>query len=68
MILGIPWWVYMFIIFIFLSGYMSFRALVAEKKLEQQYIEREGKVYMDRIDEKRSVKSDQKSENQMTSS
>ncbi|MRH44122.1 SigE-dependent sporulation protein [Aquibacillus halophilus] len=56
MILGIPWWVYMFILFIFFSGYMSFRALVAEKKLEKQFIEREGKVYMDRIEEKRSNK------------
>lgn len=49
MIAGIQWWVYLFIILIFLSGYMSFRAMRAERKLEQQYIESQGKIYMDRM-------------------
>lgn len=53
MIAGIAWWVYMMILFIFLSGYMSFRAMRAEQKLEQQYIECEGKVYMDRLQAER---------------
>lgn len=56
MILGIPWWVYMFILFIFLSGYMAFRAMVAEKKLEKQYIETQGQVYMERIEKERTKK------------
>ncbi|UFU00481.1 sporulation YhaL family protein [Radiobacillus kanasensis] len=59
MILGIPWWVYMFIGFIFFSGYMSFRAMRAEKKLEQRYIEQEGKVFMDRISERRNEKDEE---------
>ncbi|SES69540.1 Sporulation protein YhaL [Oceanobacillus limi] len=53
MIFGVPWWVFMMVLFIFLSGYMAFRAMRAEKELEKQYIEREGKVYMDRIEEDR---------------
>ncbi|WP_186579176.1 sporulation YhaL family protein [Aquibacillus kalidii] len=59
MILGIPWWVYMFILFIFLSGYMAFRAMVAERKLEKQYIETQGQVYMERIEYARSKRKEE---------
>ncbi|MGP4106578.1 sporulation YhaL family protein [Virgibacillus sp. L01] len=58
MIVGVPWWVFMMIIFIFLSGYMAFRAMRAEKQLEHQFIEREGKVYMERMEEERKHKQD----------
>lgn len=53
MIAGVPWWVFMMIVFIFFSGYMAFRAMKAEHELEQQYIEKEGKVYLERIEEER---------------
>lgn len=56
MIAGVPWWVFMMIIFIFLSGYMAFRAIRAEKKLEHQFIEREGRVYIKRMEEEREHK------------
>lgn len=56
MIAGVPWWVFMIIIFIFLSGYMAFRAMRAERKLEQQFIEKEGNVYMERMEEERKQK------------
>ncbi len=58
MIVGVPWWVFMMIIFIFLSGYMAFRAMRAEKQLEHQFIEREGKIYMERMEEERKHKQD----------
>ncbi|MFD1360975.1 sporulation YhaL family protein [Lentibacillus salinarum] len=56
MILGVPWWVFMMILFIFVSGYMAFRAMRAERRLEQQYIAQEGKVYMDRVEKERQQK------------
>ena len=56
MILGVPWWVYLFVLLIFFSGYMSFRAMVAERKLEQQFIESEGNIYMERIKKERNAK------------
>ncbi|OZU87917.1 SigE-dependent sporulation protein [Virgibacillus indicus] len=56
MIAGVPWWVFVMILFIFLSGYMAFRAMQAERRLEQQFIEREGKVYIDRIEAERVLK------------
>lgn len=49
MILGMPWWVFLMILLIFVSGYMAFRAMQAEKKLEEQFAEQEGKIYMERI-------------------
>jgi hypothetical protein len=60
MILGVPWWVFMMILFIFVSGYMAFRAMRAERKLEQQYIEQEGKIYLDRIEKERREKQERK--------
>ncbi|MFZ3577317.1 sporulation YhaL family protein [Virgibacillus sp. DJP39] len=56
MIIGVPWWVFMMILFIFLSGYMAYRAMSAEKRLEQQFIEREGKIFIDRIEKEREKK------------
>ena len=50
MIFGIPWTVLIVILFIFFTGYMSFRAMRAEKIMEQQFIEREGKIYIDRME------------------
>ncbi|SFA81355.1 Sporulation protein YhaL [Lentibacillus halodurans] len=60
MILGVPWWVFMIILFIFVSGYMAFRAMRAERRLEQQYIEQEGKVYIDRMEKERTQKRERK--------
>lgn len=56
MILGIQWWIYLVIVLIFLSGYMTFRAMRAERKIDEQYIEHEGKIYMDRIEAEKKHK------------
>ncbi|MBH0228704.1 sporulation YhaL family protein [Halobacillus yeomjeoni] len=53
MLFGIPIWVFFCILFIFLSGYMALRAMKAEHHLEQQFIEREGQVYINRIAEEK---------------
>lgn len=53
MILNIPWWVIVMILFICFSGYMAYRAMRAERRLEQQFIEREGEIYMERIRQER---------------
>lgn len=56
---SIPIWVFAVILLIFLSGYMSIRAFLAEKKLDRQFIEREGKIYMERIREERMKRREQ---------
>ncbi|MEN2767724.1 sporulation YhaL family protein [Ornithinibacillus xuwenensis] len=60
MIFGMPWWIFVLILFIFFSGYMAFRAMRAEKELEKHYIERDGQVYMKRIEEEREQRLKQK--------
>lgn len=61
MILNIPWWVFVIILFICFSGYMAFRAMRAERRLEQQFIEREGEIYMERIRQERERRRRQQS-------
>lgn len=53
MFVNIPWWVIVMILFICFSGYMAYRAMRAERRLEQQFIEREGEIYMERIRQER---------------
>ena len=53
MIAGVPLWVFIVILLIFFSGYMAFRAMYAEKKLDQQFIEQEGQIYIDRMSEEK---------------
>lgn len=57
MIGGVPLWVFIVILLIFLSGYMAFRAMHAERKLDQQFIEKEGQVYMERLEEAKQKKA-----------
>ncbi|GAA0490695.1 sporulation protein YhaL [Salinibacillus aidingensis] len=53
-----PWWIAVIIGLIIFSGYMAFRAIRSEMRLEQEFIEKEGKVYMDRIEEERKHKEE----------
>nr|WP_079529324.1 sporulation YhaL family protein [Halobacillus hunanensis] len=57
MIFGIPIWVYFCIVFIFVSGFMAFRAMRAEQRVEQQFIEREGRVYLKRMYEEKEKRN-----------
>ena len=59
---GIPIWVYGTIVLIFLCGYMAFRAMRAEQKLEQQFIEEEGSIYIKRMEEERACRKEQHTE------
>ena len=60
MIVGLPWWVFMMILLIFLCGYMAFRAMRAENELDQHFIEHEGKIYIDRMEAERLHKQGEK--------
>ncbi|MGR9050928.1 sporulation YhaL family protein [Halobacillus faecis] len=53
MLFGLPIWVFLCVVFIFISGYMAIRAMRAEHNLEQEYIEREGQVYLKRMEKEK---------------
>jgi hypothetical protein len=54
----IPMWVYFVVAGIILSAYMAVRTGREEKKIENEIIEREGEVYMKRLEEKRGEKNE----------
>lgn len=56
MIAGIPLWVYAAIVMIFFTGFMALRAMKAEKKLEEQFIEKEGAIYIERMEKERQAR------------
>lgn len=56
---NIPWWVIALGVFILFSGYMAYRAIRAEKELEHQFIEKEGAVYINRIEQERERRQHQ---------
>ena len=49
----LPWWVYVVIIGIIVSGYMVLYTSKKEQDIDQEFIEREGNMYMQRIKEER---------------
>ncbi|MCA1022584.1 SigE-dependent sporulation protein [Halobacillus litoralis] len=60
MLFGLPIWVFLCVAFIFFSGYMAFRAMRAEHSLEQEFIEKEGQVYLKRIEREKQRRGKQK--------
>lgn len=49
----IPIWVYATVIMIFVSGFMAFRAMRSEREVEKEHIEREGSIYIERMEEEK---------------
>ncbi len=55
-LLNAPFWVHVVIVGIVLSGYFAIKTTIEEKKVENEWIEQEGQVYIDRINEAREKK------------
>lgn len=64
MLLGIPWWVFICIASMLFCGYMAFRAFVADRELEKHFIEREGNIYVERMEAERALKQQRRSSEQ----
>ena len=47
----LPWWIYLVIIGIVLSGYMVLYTSKKEQEMDNDFIEKEGEVYMKRLEE-----------------
>ncbi|WP_070808101.1 sporulation YhaL family protein [Halalkalibacter okhensis] len=52
-LLSSPWWVYFVLAGILLSGYLSIKYSLEDKRTEQEWIENEGNIYMQRLEEER---------------
>ncbi|MEH6890558.1 sporulation YhaL family protein [Bacillus sp. JJ864] len=49
----LPWWIYLIIIGIVVSGYMVLYTSKKEQEMDNEFIEKEGEVYMKRLAEER---------------
>ncbi|WP_059102815.1 sporulation YhaL family protein [Shouchella shacheensis] len=58
LLLAGPWWIYIVMAGVFVSGYMWLRTMQEENGEEQQWIEQEGAVYMKRIEEARAKREE----------
>lgn len=56
----LPWWIYLCIAGILYSGYMFFRTSREEQAVDEAFIEKEGQVYMERMQEERERRSAEK--------
>lgn len=49
----LPWWIYLIIVGIVVSGYMVLYTSKKEQEMDNEFIEKEGEVYMKRLEEER---------------
>jgi Icc-related predicted phosphoesterase len=59
--LSAPWWIYLVLIGIVVSGYMTVRTAKKEREIDEAFIEKEGEVYMERIKKERERRQQAKS-------
>ena len=53
----LPWWVYLVFVGIVLSGYMVLYTSKKEQDMDNEFIEKEGEVYMKRLEEEREKRN-----------
>ncbi|WP_242220096.1 sporulation YhaL family protein [Bacillus cereus group sp. BfR-BA-01380] len=58
----LPWWIYLIIIGIVVSGYMVLYTSKKEQEMDNEFIEKEGEVYMKRLEEERERRHQDKDE------
>ncbi|MGG0186589.1 sporulation YhaL family protein [Bacillus rhizoplanae] len=58
----LPWWIYLIIIGIVVSGYMVLYTSKKEQEMDNEFIEKEGEIYMRRLAEERERRHQEKDE------
>ena len=58
----LPWWIYLIVIGIVVSGYMVLYTSKQEQEMDNEFIEKEGEVYMKRLAEERERRHQEKDE------
>jgi hypothetical protein len=62
MIFAVPWWVYVVISGIIFSAYMVIRTARNEQEIENSFIENEGQVYIERMNQEKEGRKVRKPE------
>ncbi|MEH7381575.1 sporulation YhaL family protein [Bacillus sp. JJ1533] len=55
--LSVPWFVYVALFGVLFSAYMVIRTTREERKIEDSYIEQEGHVYIERMNEEKEKRA-----------
>ena len=58
----LPWWIYLIIIGIVVSGYMVLYTSKKEQEIDNEFIEKEGEIYMKRLADERERRHQDKDE------
>ncbi|KMY53167.1 MULTISPECIES: sporulation YhaL family protein [Bacillaceae] len=53
----IPLWIYAVVAGIFFSAFMTIKTSRAEKKIDEEFIEQEGQVYIQRMEKEREMRA-----------
>lgn len=48
-----PLWIYFVLTGIITSGYLAFSQMLRDREIDRQFIEKEGQIYMERIEQNR---------------
>ncbi|MFC0272069.1 sporulation YhaL family protein [Metabacillus herbersteinensis] len=56
----LPWWVYLCIIGIIYSGYMAFQTARQDRVVDEEFIENEGRIFIERIEKEREKRDKEK--------
>lgn len=59
----LPIWIYFVIIGIFASGIMAIKTAREDKEMEVEWIEKEGQVYLDRMEQEKERRKEVKETN-----
>ncbi|KKB75072.1 MULTISPECIES: sporulation YhaL family protein [Bacillus] len=59
-----PWWVYLCIVGIVFSAYKLMSTAKEEEKIDQAFIEKEGRIYIERMEKERERRMKQSSKKQ----
>lgn len=54
--MDVPFWIYLIVIGIVVSAYMAVKAGREEREFEQKQIEKEGEIYIERIEKEKEKK------------
>jgi hypothetical protein len=62
MLIGMPWWGYILLFGILFSGYMVLRTTIEERRMDENWIEQQGDVYIQRMNKEKEKRSNENSE------
>ncbi len=54
--MSLPIWMYFVVVGIFVSAFMTVKAAKEEKEMEDEWIEKEGNIYIERMEQEKEKK------------